>query len=428
VDEISVRFTTLLGSPHWGGQVQLTSTLQRFGFAALLTVAPAQAASAQTLPAGPIRAFDGRVLVTGEVVATIGAEDTDAFFNYTNYEHNALRLFRLGIAATWQPASRIAFVGEARTEDLDQAQAYAAYVRVRPWTDRAFDIQVGRIPPTFGAFGRRSYSTDNPLIGYPLAYQYLTSIHPDAIPATASDLIRMRARGWRSTFPVGNTTPSPGVPLVSGFRWDTGVQAHWSGHSVDVAGSVTAGTLSDPRFSDNNGGRQLSARVAVTPMTGLVIGTSVARGEWLSDDVKHLLSDPGDYTQTAWGADAEYSRGYWLVRGELVWSRWRTPFAATNQAGVDLDALGAWIEGRYRLTPRIFSAVRVDRLGFSNIADPAQSGPAISWEAPVSRYEVAFGYYLQRNLIARVCVQHNDRTAGRVRARTYFSGQLSYWF
>ena len=54
--------------------------------------------------------------------------------------------------------------------------AYALYVRVRPWTRGAFDIQVGRIPPTFGAFPRRSYEAENPLIGYPLAYQYLTSL------------------------------------------------------------------------------------------------------------------------------------------------------------------------------------------------------------------------------------------------------------
>ena len=41
---------------------------------------------------------------------------------------------------------------------------------------------------TFGAFARRTYANDNPLIGYPLAYQYLTSLRPDAVPATADAL------------------------------------------------------------------------------------------------------------------------------------------------------------------------------------------------------------------------------------------------
>ena len=54
------------------------------------------------------------------------------------------------------------------------------------------------MPPTFGAFARRTYATDNPLIGYPLAYQYLTSLRPDALPANADELLRMRGRGWLS--------------------------------------------------------------------------------------------------------------------------------------------------------------------------------------------------------------------------------------
>ena len=149
-------------------------------------------------------------------------------------------------------------------EDLDRPQAYAAYVRVRPWLDRGFDIQAGRIPPSFGVFSRRAYATDNPVIGYPLAYQYLTSIHPDAVPAT-----RRRSAphaGARLAFELPgrrSPTPAPGVPLVTAFRWDTGVQAHWQAGIVDATGAVTAGTLSDPHADDNNGSPQVSGRVAL---------------------------------------------------------------------------------------------------------------------------------------------------------------------
>ena len=37
----------------------------------------------------------------------------------------------------------------------DGASPYALYVRIRPWDRAAFDIQAGRVPPTFGAFARR---------------------------------------------------------------------------------------------------------------------------------------------------------------------------------------------------------------------------------------------------------------------------------
>ncbi len=65
----------------------------------------------------------------------------------------------------------------------DRLQPFALFARIRPWPARRFDIQVGRIPPTFGAFGRSAYGTANMLIGTPLAYQYLTSLRPDALPA-----------------------------------------------------------------------------------------------------------------------------------------------------------------------------------------------------------------------------------------------------
>ena len=394
----------------------------------VLALLSSRGAGAQSLPAGPVSALDGQLVVGAEVVATLGSQDDAAFFNYTDYEHNALRMFRASLAAAWRPVEPLAFVAEIRTEDMDQLRAYAAYVRFRPWASHEFDIQAGRIPPIFGAFARRTYSTDNLLIGYPLAYQYLTSIHPDSVPATVDDLLRMRGRGWRSSFPVGSTIPGPGVPPVSAFRWDTGVQARWKARQLEVAAAVTVGTLSDPRTSDNNSGRQLSARATWHPTPGLILGTSAARGAWLDRSVQTLLQTPdASYPQTAWGADAEYSRDHWLLRTEMILSRWKLPLASTAPAGIDIDALGAWVEGRYRFTPRIFAAARIDRLGFSRVAR-TPDGAETEWDAPVRRAEIAGGYYLQRNLVAKVAVQFNDREGGRVRERTFVSGQIAYWF
>jgi hypothetical protein len=401
---------------------------RRIGSIVLATAfAAALPCAAQTLPSGPIRAVDGQLLVSGEVVATIGDRDHNSYFNYTDYEHNALRLFRLALTAAWQPSARLAFIGELRSEDFESPRAYAAYVRVRPWQTVGFDIQAGRIPLTFGSFGRRAYTLDNPLIGYPLAYQYLTSIRPDAVPATTDDLIRMRARGWLSSFPVGHLAPAPGVPLVTAFRWDTGVQANWRKGIVNLTGAITSGTLSDPHVADNNDGRQFSGRLSVEPVPGLIMGASAARGEWLAEDVRRLLPEGSGFAQTAWGSDVEYSRDHWLVRTELVWSRWRVPLAQTAPRGTNLDALAIWCEGRYRFTPRIFAAARVDHLGFSEIWNAAGTS-RVSWDAPVDRVELAAGYYLQRNLTMRVGVQLNDRDGGRIRRRTYLSAQVAYWF
>ena len=201
------------------------------------------------------------------------AED-GGFFNYTDYNHSLLRAVRVDLSASVKAGSHVSFLTEFRTENLSRPQPYALYVRVRPWKDRRVDIQAGRIPPTFGAFSRRTYPSDNPLIGYPLAYQYLTSLRPDALPANADELIRMRGRGWLSSFSVGNPTPAAGLPLVDVLNWDTGVQVHAATDVIDAALSVTAGTLSHPLVRDDNRGRQVSGRVALQPVPGLIIGAS----------------------------------------------------------------------------------------------------------------------------------------------------------
>jgi predicted porin len=212
------------------------------------------------------------------------------------------------------------------------------------------------------------------------------------------------------------------VPLISGFRWDTGVRARWKGGPVEAIGAVTNGTLSNPRVSDDNRGKQLSGRVAITPAIGLVLGVSGADGAWLSRSVAGAAASH----QRALGADIEYSRDHWLVRGELVLSRWGLPLPLAPSNVQSVSALGRWVEGRYRITPRIFLAGRVDRLGFSSIHGTAAA--ALPWDAPVNRIEAGAGYYFQRNLVARATVQSNRRSAGRVTNRTFVSAQLAYWF
>src|SRR5438093_11666165 len=127
----------------------------------LVVVASAVEARAQTLPSEPIALADGRVTVSGDVSATYGSRDP-GFFDYTDYEHSALRMLRIDVLAAAKAGPHFSLLGEVRSENIETVRAYALYARIRPWTERDFDIQVGRIPPTFGAFARRAYPNDNP--------------------------------------------------------------------------------------------------------------------------------------------------------------------------------------------------------------------------------------------------------------------------
>jgi hypothetical protein len=383
-------------------------------------------AFAQSLPSEPIVIADGLVTLGGDVSASFGSQDS-AFFNYTDYEHSALRLLRADLTASLKAGAHMTILGEVQALNTEPPQAYALYLRIHPWTARAFDIQVGRIPPTFGAFGRRTYAADNPLIGYPLAYQYLTSLRPDALPANANDLLKMRGRGWLSSYPIGNLEPDRGLPLASAFRWDTGAQIHAATKAIEGSVAVTTGTISNPLFVDDNSGRQIAGRLVVRPMTGLVLGTSASRGPFLTSSVVRAAgsSDGSRFTQAAWGADAEYSRQYYLIRAEAIWSRWRVPAVSAPLIDRPLDATAISVEGRYKLAPGFYVAARGDHLGFSRVTGTTGSEP---WDAPVRRIEIGAGYSLQRNLIVKVAVQDNVRDLPHPTRSTLSAVQLVYWF
>ena len=78
-------------------------------------------------------------------------------------------------------------------------------------------------------------------------------------------------------------------------------------------------------------------------------------------------------TQTAWGADVEYSRGYYLVRGEVIVSDWRLPRSCTPLLILPLRATSVSVEGRYKILPGLYAAARIDHLGFSDVVGARQT-------------------------------------------------------
>ena len=358
---------------------------------AVLVVLPATAA-AQALPTEPISLAGGRLVIAAEASATIAPEDP-GFFNYTDYEQNAMRMLRLGVSTGVSFGARVAVLSEIRTESGNGFEVYAMFARVRPWANRAIDLQIGRVPPTFGTFARRGYGADNPLIGYPLSYQYLTSLRVDALPASTDDLLRMRGRGWRASYPIGSQTPAPGVPLMSATRWDTGVQVRVGERPVQLVAAVTSGSLSNPLVRDDNGGKQIAARAAYQPSAGLVIGVSGARAAFLSRTATTALPGhvDGSFIQSALGADVEYLRNHWLVRAEGLLSWWTVPAIDPPFIDAPLRALGVSVEGQYKIRPGLYVAGRADHLGFSRITGTLYDGHPTPWDIPVTRVEVGGG-------------------------------------
>lgn len=394
----------------------------RAGLAGALALAAASFALG-----GEVLSWRGARLILGGDASGSAAIGDEGWFNETDYNRSVVHLARFSLSGELRVGERVAFLSELRTENLAAPQVYALYLRLRPWPQRDFDVQAGRIPPVFGAYPRRRYSADNPLIGEPLAYQYLTTLRADAVPRTADGLLAVRGEGWLVQYPVGSSYPAPGLPLVSSTRWDTGIEIHAGSEPVEGSVAVTQGTLCDPQGRDDNEGKQVSARLAFRPAVGMILGASAAQGEYLSREVADVLppTSTGPFRQRAVGVDAEWSRGYWMLRAEAVWSWWDVPAIAPPFLRDPLRSTGVFVEGRYKIAPRVYVAARVDHLGFGEISG---AEARLSWDAPVSRVEAGLGVSPARNLWLKAVYQHNWRDGGEVRSRGVGAAQISWWF
>ncbi len=52
----------------------------------------------------------------------------------------------------------------------------------------------------------------------------------------------------------------------------------------------------------------------------------------------------------------------------------------------------------------------------------------LPWDAPVDRLETVVGYFVQRNLVARLGLQANRRDDGYTRNTVFPSAQIAWWF
>lgn len=392
--------------------------------AALAAVVCPAVAGAQALESPP-RTLD-RISLGGEVTATISPED-GGFFTYTDYDQDALRQLRLRLVGEWRPAAALALVGEVRTLNADRIEAPAWYLRWQPSARHDLSIQVGRIPPVIGAFPRRAYGRDNPLLSAPLAYQYVTSLRPDALALDTDDLLVMRGRGWRPSFPLGSTEITTGIPFVSTSRWHSGGEVHWRRGRVEAAGALTLGGPADPLAFSTRRGHEWSGRVAALLPGGATVGLSGARGQWIDDAVLDLVG-PGAKdraSQSLVGLDAEWGRGPWLLRAEWIGTAFAIPLRDSPE--VDrLPARSAFADVRYRLTPRWQVAGRIDGLRFDVI--PGVALPDGTWDADVTRLEGVVGYRATRHLEVRAGWLQHWRDGGLVRRRGAPTVQGLYWF
>jgi hypothetical protein len=384
---------------------------------------------AQVLPSRPITFLDGRLTVSGDASAAVSTSDHDTYFNYSDYQYDTMRLVRLGVAASLRLGPRVTAVTEVRAEGETEGGPWRAYpvslfLRVRPLRESSLAVTAGIVQPAFGTFMQRRYGADNLLIGYPLAYQYMTAVRADALPATADDVLANRARGWAPQYCTGAGYGVSGLPLISSTGWSPGVTVSARSAIVAATMAVTKGGLAAPGSANWDVGWEVTGRVELRPKTGLVLGVSGAHGAFVDGRLSSIVATAvanRDPRETAFGVDAEYSWGYWLLRIESVVSRRTYPAFRAPYLSDPLTAVGIDGELRYKIRPGLYAVVRLGHLAFGTIEGSA--GPA-GWDADVTRVEAGLGYSIIRSILVKVVYQYNRRDSTRSPVLSLGAAQL----
>ncbi|MGH7599862.1 MAG: hypothetical protein ACREOI_26200, partial [bacterium] len=217
-------------------------------------------------------------------------------------------------------------------------------------------VEAGKFVAPFGNFLPRRFAPQNFLYGYPLHYEYRLGLGSDRVPGDHAELLNTRGAGR-----------DYGTQVIARQTYLSGAQFFGKLNRFGYSVGLANGALSNPTDLNVSKRPMIFGRLHVQPAIGLKIGVSAASGNYLNYKLvksQHADLQPEKYAQHVGGLDIEYSRGYLVFFGEVVFSRWQSPFISG-----DLDALAFSAEARYKILPRLFVAARYGRLDFSEIAD-----------------------------------------------------------
>jgi hypothetical protein len=260
--------------------------------------------------------------------------------------------------------------GQARMDE------YA--LRITPWSDGRFNLQVGKFSTVIGGWIARHLSWENPFVNAPLPYENPTLVSDMEVPLTAQsfrfvpgfDKYEFLPIIWGPVYAIGASVAGRiGIFEYAAELKNAGVSSRpESWYDYD---------FSDPAFD---------FRVGLRPNEAWKIGFSGARGPYLRSDARPLSQegDLGQYQQFLFGQDISYARGHLQIWAEAFESRFEIPRLG------NADVFAYYVEVKYKLTPQLFAAVRWNQEFFDSGTDPM--GQAIAEAHDVSRADLALGY------------------------------------
>ena len=301
-------------------------------------------------------------------------------------------------------------------------------LRITPWTDGRFNLQVGKFSTIVGNWVPRHTSWENPFISAPAPYEHATGVWDTETPRSLNQfLLWNHVRPGLSAFNTANEKRFR-LPLVWGPAYATGAAVSGALGKFRYSAEVkNAGIASRPASWTKAGTwwtyPAVAARLAYSPNPMWTLGASAAHATYLRPSAQPTITPGrgrGDYRQRVFGADAGFAWHHWQLWAEAFHARFEIPLLGPA------DTISGYVEAKYKFTPQLFGAVRFNRQTFGRLADGPR--PPVRWGRNFWRIDVAPGYRFTPHLQLKVEYSLQNENADSRQHAQILSTQLTVRF
>src|SRR5438067_246821 len=300
---------------------------------------------------------------------------------------------RLTLFLDAQIGSHIYFFTQARLDRGFDPSDHGAQLRldeyalrVTPWDDGRFTLQIGKFATVVGNWVLRHLSWENPFINAPLVYENVTPISDKSAPAGALDFVRRFEASDKYEF----------NPVIWGPSYASGISVSGRLGQFDYAAEMKNSALSsrpeswsvtevgfrDPTFS---------GRLGFRPSEAWSLGISASDGAYFRPEAEGTLPrgrDIDDYRELVLGQDISFAWHHLQLWTELYEARFQVP--RVGNAGT----LAYYLEAKYKITPQLFGALRWNQQLFGKVGNG--TGANVRWGRDLGRADIAAGYRFTR--------------------------------
>ena len=281
-------------------------------------------------------------------------------------------------------------------------------IRITPWEDGRFNLQVGQFATVVGNWATRHGSWENPFITAPLPYENLTGIWDSEPPGSSRTLfIWAHVSDGKGGF-FGNEYADKHLrqPIIWGPDYTSGFAIFGKVGKLDYAAEFKNAALSSrPEYWGVQEAQwdhpTISGRVGFRPNKVWNLGMSASVGTYLEHIAGNTVAlgfGLDDYRQIVLGQDVSFAWHHWQVWAEFYEARFEIPTIG------NADTFAYYVEGKYKFTPQLFGALRWNQQLFNRIEGER-------WGRELWRIDASAGYRLtpHTQLKLQYSLQHEDR-------------------